>query len=302
MTNPSDPHALPGADPHTGNRLIDPVTGYDTTGHDWGGIQELNTPFPKIAGIALLLTFVYALVAWVLLPAWPTGRDHTRGLLGLDQGRMAVDGFQAMEAARHDWLSRFAEPDFASLAADKALMASAMPAAARLFADNCAACHGAAGAGGPGFPALNDADWLWGGAPETAAETLTLGINANDESRVAEMPVFDWLEPADRQALADHVVTLAGGGGITDGPGAALFAENCGACHGESGVGGLQTGAPSLTDRAVIYGQDRASVLTTLRHGRRGVMPAWGGRLSPAEINLLALYVSTLAEGTGGMP
>lgn len=28
---------------------IDPVSGYETTGHDWGGIRELNTPFPKIA-------------------------------------------------------------------------------------------------------------------------------------------------------------------------------------------------------------------------------------------------------------
>ena len=71
---------------------IDPVTGYETTGHDWGGIQELNTPFPKIAAVALLLTFVYSVVAWVLLPAWPTGRDYTRGLWGLDQGRMARDG------------------------------------------------------------------------------------------------------------------------------------------------------------------------------------------------------------------
>ena len=55
MTKLSDPHALPCADPHTRNRLIDPVTGYDTTGHDWGGIRELNTPFPKLAAIAPFL-------------------------------------------------------------------------------------------------------------------------------------------------------------------------------------------------------------------------------------------------------
>ena len=105
MTRISDPRALPGADPHTGNRRIDPVTGYDTTGHDWGGIQELNTPFPKIAAIALLLTFLYSVVAWVLLPAWPTGRDYTKGLLGLDQGRMARDGYQAVDGVRQGWLS-----------------------------------------------------------------------------------------------------------------------------------------------------------------------------------------------------
>jgi cytochrome c oxidase cbb3-type subunit 3 len=275
---------------------IDPVTGYETTGHDWGGIQELNTPFPKIAAVALLLTFVYSVVAWVLLPAWPTGRDYTRGLWGLDQGRMARDGFQAVDKVRQGWLSRFADPDFAALATDDPLMAQAMPAAARLFADSCAACHGNAGSGGPGFPALDDADWLWGGEPETVAETIRIGINATDDSRLAEMPAFDWLEPADRRALAAHVAALPLGAATADSPGAALFAENCAACHGEGGTGGLLTGAPSLTDAAVIYGQDEAAVLTTLRHGRRGVMPAWGQRLTAAEINLLALYVATLPQ------
>ena len=85
----TDPKTLPGADPHTGNREIDPVTGYDTTGHDWGGIRELNTPFPRIAGIALVLTVIYSVITWFLLPAWPMGRDYTRGLLGLDQQEMA---------------------------------------------------------------------------------------------------------------------------------------------------------------------------------------------------------------------
>lgn len=281
---------------------IDPVTGYETTGHEWGGIRELNTPFPRIAAIALLLTFLYSLVAWVLLPAWPTGRDYTRGTLGLDQGRMALDRFEAMETVRQGWLARFATPDFPALAADQPLMASAMPAAARLFADNCAACHGAKGHGGPGFPALDDADWLWGGAPETIAETITLGINATDDSRVAEMPSFDWLDPVDRQELADHVASLPTGAASPDSPGAALFAENCSACHGDGGTGGLLAGAPSLTDASVIYGQDQTTVLATLRQGRTGVMPAWSGRLSPAEINLLALYVSTLAAPEGDAP
>lgn len=296
MAETTDPHALPGADPHTGNRRIDPVTGYDTTGHDWGGIQELNTPFPKIAAVALLLTFLYSVVAWVLLPAWPTGRDYTKGLLGLDQGRMARDGYQAVDAVRQGWLSRFIDPNFSALASDDLLMAQALPAAARLFADNCAACHGSAGAGGPGFPALDDADWLWGGEPEAVAETIAIGINATDDSRLAEMPVFDWLEPADRQALADHVAALPSGQAPDDSPGATLFAENCAACHGDGGTGGLMAGAPSLADRSVIYGQDPTSVLATLKHGRRGVMPAWIGRLTPTEINLLALYVATLAE------
>ncbi|MBT0778861.1 hypothetical protein KF941_05330 [Paracoccus sp. pheM1] len=70
----------------SGKQEIDPVTGHETTGHDWNGIKELNTPFPRIVIWAPALSFAYSIVAWVLLPARPLGRDYTRGLLGIDQG------------------------------------------------------------------------------------------------------------------------------------------------------------------------------------------------------------------------
>jgi len=295
MSEITDPRQLPGADPHTGNREVDPVTGYDTTGHDWGGIKELNTAFPRIVIWALVLTFLYSVIAWILLPAWPLGRDYTRGLLGLDQGEMAVAGYRGLAAEREGWLDRFAAGDLASLQSDKALMRLATPAAGRLFQDNCAACHGLTGEGGPGFPALADADWLWSGDPAEVALTIRDGINAGDASRVAEMPAFDWMDRADRDALAEYVAALPQGSADAGSPAAALFAENCAACHGDGGAGGLNLGAPSLTDAAVIYGQDAATVQQTVTRGRSGIMPAWAGRLSEAEINLLALYVTVLA-------
>ncbi len=110
------------------------------------------------------------------------------------------------------------------------------------------------------------------------------------------MPAFDWMERADQTALADFVSRLPDLPFDENEPAAALFSENCSSCHGETGEGGLLNGAPSLTDKSVIYGQDRAAVLETLRHGRQGVMPRWTDRLSNAEINLLAVYVSRLAE------
>lgn len=294
----TDPKDLPAADPHTGQREVDPVTGYETTGHDWGGIKELNTPFPKIVIWALVLTFLYAIIAWVLLPAWPYGRDYSRGLLGLDQGEMAAANFAELDARRQDWIAQFdGSPDFEALDGDAVLMATAMPAAERLFLDNCSACHGAQGEGGPGFPVLTDNYWLWGGDPETVAETLRVGINAtHPETRWAQMPAFDWIERHDRQRLAEHVAALGDGSADPNGAGASLFAENCVACHGEAGVGGLMNGAPALTDTAAIYGQDAASVNQTLRSGRQGVMPYWSDRLSDAEINLIALYVKRLSE------
>jgi cytochrome c oxidase cbb3-type subunit 3 len=293
----TDPKELDHADPHTGNRDVDPVSGYDTTGHDWGGIKELNTPFPKIALVALALTFVYSVVAWILLPAWPLGRDYTRGLLDLDQQAMAVERLSTIETLREDWLTRFDTPDFETLSDDPALMAFAMPAADRLYQDNCSACHGRSGGGGPGYPVLSDDHWLWGGTPEDIAMTLQVGINAqHPDTRWAQMPAFDWMERSDRHALAEYVAALPSGAADHDGAAAALFAENCASCHGDQGAGGLHNGAPSLTDDAVIYGQDTASVLATLRNGRQGVMPYWSDRLSDAEINALALYVSRLQD------
>lgn len=279
---------------------LDPVTGYETTGHEWNGIRELNTPFPRLVIWALALAFAYSVVAWILLPAWPLGRDYTRGLLGLDQAKVAEAGLGRIAGARNEWLNRFTKPDFAALKADGALMARARPAAARLFADNCAACHGARATGGPGFPNLTDADWLWGGDPEAIAETIRVGINSgHPDARAAQMPAFGrdgMLKSDEIHTVADYVRTLSTGRADPDGAGAKLFADNCAACHGEGGRGGLGAGAPSLADNDWIYGGDRETILATLRNGRQGVMPSWADRLSPAEINLLALYVAGLGQ------
>jgi len=280
---------------------VDPVTGYETTGHDWNGIKELNTPFPIFVITILGLTVVYSIIAWLLLPAWPTGRDYTRGLLGLDQGEMAVAGYQRLADGREDWMARFVAGDFDAIVADQALMAKAMPAAHRLFLDNCAACHGTDATGGPGFPDLADSDWLWGGDPATIAETLRVGINSpHPETRFAQMPAFghdQMLERAEIETLTSYVQALSTGQADPDGEGGTLFADNCASCHGDGGVGGLGIGAPSLVDGHWIYGGDRATIFATLQRGRQGVMPTWADRLSEAEINLLGgLRVGLAAE------
>lgn len=279
---------------------IDPVTGYETTGHDWNGIRELNTPFPRIVIWALAAAFAYSVIAWILLPAWPTGRDHTRGLLGLDAGEVAAERLERLSEERAGWLVHFDTDDLDALAGDTNLMTTASPAAARLFLDNCAACHGTNGRGGPGFPDLVDNHWLWGGSLEAIAETIRVGINSSHaETRFADMPAFGrsgMLEQGQLRELTDFVVALGNGSAVEGGTGAALFKENCAACHGDGGKGGLEAGAPSLVDASAIYGQDRNAVWRTLQNGRAGVMPHWEGRLSRTEINLLAVYVAGLAE------
>ena len=63
----------------------DPYTGYMTTGHEWNGIKELNTPVPRPVYFFLIVTALFAVVYWVLMPAWPLGVTYTKGLLGIDQ-------------------------------------------------------------------------------------------------------------------------------------------------------------------------------------------------------------------------
>ncbi|GAB2209226.1 cytochrome-c oxidase, cbb3-type subunit III [Roseibium sp. ROS1] len=279
---------------------IDPVTGYGTTGHDWNGIKELNTPFPRIVIWALILTFLYSVVAWILLPAWPTGKSYTKGLLGLDQGETASEGYATIAAGRQDWMARLQSEDLGELQADVSLMRAVLPAAKRLFADNCAVCHGASGQGNTGFPVLADDNWLWSGEPDEIADIIRFGINSDhSDARISEMPSFDWMERADRIKLARLVAVLPNQVTDPESPASVLFMDNCAACHGDGGAGGLGIGAPSLTDGSVIYGQDAQTVLQTLNRGRKGVMPAWNGRLTDAEIKLLTLFVVQMGQSHG---
>ena len=60
----------------------DPVTGAETTGHEWDGIKELNIPLPKWWLYVLYATIVWSIGYWVVYPAWPSLTGYTRGLFG----------------------------------------------------------------------------------------------------------------------------------------------------------------------------------------------------------------------------
>ena len=56
---------------------VDSVTGTATTGHEWDGIRELNTPLPRWWLWTLYLTIVWAIGYWVVYPAWPLVSSFT---------------------------------------------------------------------------------------------------------------------------------------------------------------------------------------------------------------------------------
>lgn len=282
----------------------DPHTGHMTTGHDWNGIKELNTPVPKPVLYFLAATVIFSLVYWVLMPAWPLGVTYTKGLLGIDQ-RTTVEA-RLSEAAqeRSSWSEALVEQDFGQIAEDDTLMAIVRHSGSTLFGDNCAVCHGAGGEGGPGYPSLTDGAWLWGGEAEDISETLRVGINAeHPETRIAEMLAFGRDGILDRQSVLDTVSYVQSLSGATEGldpeavtRGEEAFAMNCSSCHGESGQGDTTMGAPDLTDGFWIYGGDRNAIYQSVFHGRQGHMPQWETRLSPVERKILTLYVRDLGE------
>lgn len=282
----------------------DPVTGRTTTGHVWNGIEELETPIPRVVLIFLAATFVFAVICWVLYPTWPLGSTYTKGLTGFDQRNVVTQQIAKADADRSEaWAGKVESMSYADIEADATLMQPVKQAGRTLFDDNCAACHGVNATGGPGFPDLAAKAWLWGGEPETLEETIRVGINStNDDTRVSQMMAFGRDGILDRTQIENVVAYVRSLSGALPAEGNAgrieagkqVFAENCVACHGEEAKGSHDVGAPNLTDNTWIYGGDAQSVYSSVFSGRQGHMPHWGSRLSPLQVKLLTLYVHTL--------
>lgn len=275
----------------------DELTGHRTTGHEWNGIRELNTRVPRAVWWAIGITHVWALLMWILLPAWPLVSTYTRGLLGIDQRELVAGEIEAGQRYRAHWVARFAGDALPEIRADETLMEIVRGAGPALWDDNCAVCHGRQGVGGPGFPNLVDDAWLWGGSDEAVLTTILYGVNTqHPDTRLSQMLAFGETEILTRdqiRTVAAYVQSLSGL--VQPEPavleeGSQLFLDNCASCHGEDARGINDIGAPNLTDDFWIYGGDDASLFETIYGGRQGWMPAWDGRLTAAEIKMLAVY------------
>ena len=97
--------------------------------------------------------------------------------------------------------------------------------------------------------------------------------------------------------LSRAPVLMAQAGARAGMNGEQLFKLACAACHGADGKGNQELGAPNLSDKIWLYGSDEADLVDTIANSRTGVMPAWAGRLDPATINALTVYVHTLGGG-----
>ncbi|MCC6597291.1 MAG: cytochrome-c oxidase, cbb3-type subunit III [Alphaproteobacteria bacterium] len=291
----------------------DPHTGYKTTGHEWNGIKELNTPIPRAILLFIIVTHLFALGYWIFMPAWPLGDTYTKGLLGADQKKRVEKEVAEAAMSRQAALEAIERQDYNTIVNDLHLMALVRENGKTLFRDNCSACHGAQGQGQSGFPSLADNDWLWGNSPEQIAKTIRVGVNADHpESRSSEMLAFgrdQLLQRGDVLDLVSYIESLSGkvpknadsadsadSDGIALPKGQSIFAENCATCHGADAKGSTETGAPDLTDDIWIYGAGSDTIFHTIWDGRKGVMPSWDGRLTPLQQKILTLYVLGLNE------
>jgi len=284
-------------------RETDQVTGTETTGHEWDGIKELDTPMPRWWLWTFYACIIWAVGYWVVYPAWPTlsGEGERGGTVGSSewtQYKQLEESQSEIHARRAQYQADFDAASFDEIKGNEALYAFGLAGGKAAFGDNCATCHGTGGAGASGYPNLNDDDWLWGGKIDDIYTTVRFGIRtSHDETRFSEMPAFaDMLSNEEIDAISGHVVAVATKTTVTE-QGAQLYADNCASCHGET-LGGLRDfGAPNLGDALWLYSASKEEITAQIRKPKHGVMPAWEGRLSPSTIRQLALYVHALGGG-----
>lgn len=284
-----------------------PFPNENNTGHIWDeNLRELTNEPPKWWMIGFWAGFAFVIGYYILYPAIPLVNTYTKGVLGWTSTGEYHKGRQAIEEIRAPFESRIATMSVDQVLADSELRDYSVRAARVLFADNCAACHGAGGQGGSDaegnalFPILADDNWLWGGTIDRIHETIAMGRNGN-------MPAHGHLDDADITELARHIMALRQGGSHP--PGEAVFtgAGACFACHGMDAKGNIYLGAANLTTRIVRFGDGSLeSIVHTIRHGvnapgdpltRTAEMPSFAGRLGESDTKKLAVYVHQFGGG-----
>ncbi len=277
---------------------------HGTTGHEWDGIHELNTPLPRWWLWLFYVTIVWAVGYWIVYPAWPLVSSYTNGVFNWHARSAVASDMAALQAERQPMMAKLADASLQQIESTPQLLDFARALGGRAFADNCAPCHGSGGGGAKGYPNLNDNDWLWGGTLADIQQTITHGVRSgDDQGHQGSMPAFGrdgMLKHDDIVMVANYVRSLSGlstAPGTDLAAGAKVFAANCAVCHGPEGKGNRSVGAPNLTDQIWLYGSSTDTIIDGVWNGHGGVMPAWGGKLDPVTIKALAVYVHTFGGG-----
>ncbi len=284
----------------------DAYTGQATTGHEWDGIRELNTPLPRWWLWVLYATIAWSIAYFILYPAIPGLSGYTKGVLGYSSRVEIGQKIAAARAAQGKFRDGIRESSLADIRKNDQLLRFALAGGKAAFADNCAPCHSVGGTGNQGgYPSLADDDWLWGGKLEDIHRTILYGVrDEHDDSRSSEMPVFGGeedatLSPEQIADVAEFVLSL--NKRATDSAaaarGAPLYKANCADCHGAAGQGDREQGAPRLSDAIWLRDGSKDGIVAQIARPNMGAMPAWHVRLDAETIKMLAVYVHALGGG-----
>jgi len=231
-----------------------------------------------------VLTIVWGIGYLIIYP----GMGNFPGLLGWTQIGQYDREVATAEEKYREMRDRYLAMPVEEIAVDPAVRKMGM----RMFANNCAQCHGADAKGAYGFPNLTDDDWIYGGDPATIEATITNG-------RQAAMPA--WGSIIGEQGVTDvtqYVLNLNGRDvdAARAAAGETVFKTYCVACHGPDAKGNPALGAPNLTNGVWLYGGSPEQIQHTVRAGRNGVMPAFQNTLSEDKTHILTAYVYGLSR------
>lgn len=276
----------------------DQLTGIETTGHEWDGLKELNLPAPRWWLLVFLVTVIWSVGYWVVYPAWPTLSGNTKGSMGWTSYKKLADEQAEITERRGEFAAKIKSHSLEEIQKDPELYAFAVAGGKTMFKENCAACHGTGAQGSPGYPNLNDDEWLWGGSLKEIYTTIKHGIRSTHaDTRSSQMPAFgDMLSRDQIGRVADHVLSYSMGNSDSV-EGATLYQQNCAACHGADAKGNRQLGAPNLADSIWLYKGNKNAIMNQISNPRHGVMPNWEGRLPDETIKQLTIYVHSLGGG-----
>lgn len=197
-----------------------------------------------------------------------------------------------------------AEPDPALVAAVASLPNGAtLQTAIGTYAAQCVACHGADGLGTGIAPALNDPAVREKSAEELL-RTITYGspgtlmagwsnvLSSEDISAMVTL-IQRWDELPSGLIPAPDVPVPTTEESIA--LGAELYSANCARCHGPEGQG--KPIAPSINVKSFLTNTSDQALQQIITLGVPGTaMPAWGDRMTPAEIQAIVGFIRQWKE------
>lgn len=177
------------------------------------------------------------------------------------------------------------------------VLASALP----VYAANCTGCHGAEGEGTGVAPALNRDDLR---QQKTDAELTRIIANGVSGTLMAGWnqaltePTIDnlvgliryWPEIPAGLIPQPELPPIASSDAEVIAAGQKLFSVACSTCHGSDGQGSRM--APALNTQNFLTQTNDQAIKAIISQGVPDTrMPAWGGRLSDAQLNTLVSFI-----------